>query len=237
LLEPQFLESGLVIYNWPPPYVRPYDARQPVAPQTITFQAIDDESWHVVAATLVNIFDDTFQSLTLGNYRLIHSGDVKIYENLDVLPRAFFVQNWQSSSDVETALAIMAEPDFNPRETAVLISDGLNGQLTKSFVGEARIESYEPEQVVIHTNSNEAGLLMLTDANFEGWQASVDGEPVSIETADILFKSVFVPAGEHEVVFEYVSQSYKNGRTISLIGLLIFLISLVTALWKRSSIR
>jgi len=236
VLEPQLLESGMVIYNWPPPYVRPYDAREPVAPKTITFQATDDESWHVVAATLVNIFDDTFQSLTLGNYRLIHSGDVKIYENLDVLPRAFFVQNWQSAPDVETALAIMAEPDFSPRETAVLIGDGLDEQ-QNAHVGEARIKSYEPERVVVHTNSDEAGLLMLTDADFEGWQASVDGEPVSIETADILFKSVFVPAGEHEVVFEFVSGSYKNGRLISLIGLLIFLISLVIALWKRSSIR
>lgn len=233
LLEPQLLESGMVVYNWPPPYVRPYDARQPVAPQTISFQAIDDESWHVVAATLVNMFDDTFQSLTLGNYRLIHSGDVKIYENLDLLPRAFFVQNWQSVPDVEAALSVMADPAFDPRETAVLISEQVSVNSEQSMqAGTARIVSYQSERVVIQTSSEEGGLLLLTDANYPGWQATVAGEPVSIETADILFKSLFVPAGEHEVVFEYEARSFENGRFVSALGLILLLISLIFLAWK-----
>ena len=45
----------------------------------------------------VSLVDDrtgTSQQLLLsteGDYRLVHSGDVKIYQNLDVLPRAFVV--------------------------------------------------------------------------------------------------------------------------------------------------
>ncbi len=245
LLEPQLLESGMVIYNWPPPYVRPYDARQPVAPRTISFQATDDGSWHVAAATLINVFDGTFQSLALGEYRLIHSGDVKIYENLDVLPRAFFVDNWQSAPDTETALAMMAEPDFDPRETAVLGREQLAGnsdQLTvdreqSNQSGEAIITQYEPERVVIQTNRAQDGLLVLTDANFAGWQVMIDGESADIETADILFKSVFVPAGEHEVVFAFRSGSFENGRYLTLVGLLIFVILVGRSWWKRPSMR
>jgi hypothetical protein len=238
LLEPQLLKSGMVIYNWPPPYVRSYDARRPVAPQTITFQATDDGSWHVVAATLVNVFNDTFQSLTLGNYRLIHSGDVKVYENLDALPRAFFVPNWQTAPDSETALAIMAEPDFDPRETVVLVSEEWavdSEQL--NLPGEVTIMQYEPERIVIQTNRAEDGLLLLTDAHYPGWRVTIDDQPASIETADILFKGVFVPAGEHKVVFEFESGSYENGRYISLIGLLILLFCVGFSIWqpKRTS--
>ena len=233
LLEPQLLESGMVVYNWPPPYVRPYDARHPVAPQTISFQAIDDESWHVVAATLVNMFDDTFHSLTLGNYRLIHSGDVKIYENLDLLPRAFFVPSWQFVPDVEAALSVMADPTFDPRETAVLLSEQSAVTSEQAMpIGTAHIVGYQPERVVIQTNSEAGGLLLLTDANYPGWQATVAGEPVPIETADILFKSLFVPAGEHEVLFTYKARRFENGRFVSAFGLVLLLVSLIVLAWK-----
>ena len=212
------------------------------SPEDISFVA-KDGAWSISGATLLNEESGTFMSLALGNYRLIHSGDVKIYENLDVLPRAFFVQNWQAVPDVDAALAIMAEPAFNPRETAVLISEQFavnseqsNGQRLNQ-PGDAIIMDYEPERVVVYTNADEVGLLLLTDANYVGWQASVDGAPVPIETADILFKSVFVPAGEHEVVFEYEAQSFVNGRYLTIVGLLILLVFVVVALWKRPSIR
>jgi uncharacterized membrane protein YfhO len=96
---------------------------------------------------------------------------------------------------------------------------------------------YEPERVVVYTNAAEDGLLLLTDANYEGWQVSIDGGSVPIETADILFKSVFVPAGEHEVVFTYEARSFVNGRYLTIFGLLILMVLVVVALWKRPSIR
>ncbi|PIE81654.1 MAG: hypothetical protein CSA11_03120 [Chloroflexi bacterium] len=238
LLESQLMEGGMVWFNWPPPFARSLTAGDPVVPTSITFQAGEDKSWRVVAATLVNVFDGTFQSLTLGDYRLIYSGDVKIYENLDVLPRAFFVQNWQMAPDAEAALAIMAEPDFDPRETAVFVGEQVSvGSGQSSQPGRAVITQYEPERVVIQTNANAEGLLLLTDANFPGWRAMVDGAPVSVETVDILFRGVFVPAGEHELVFEFVSGSFENGRYVTAAGLFVFLVLMGLGLWKRPLIK
>ncbi|MBE2223628.1 MAG: YfhO family protein [Anaerolineae bacterium] len=210
----------------------------PEPPQSLVLTA-GDAPWQVRGATLLNESAGTFMALTLGNYRLIHSGDVKLYENLDVLPRAFFVPNWQRVPNTETALSLMAEPEFDPRETAVLVNSQqstINNQQSTT-VGEAVITRYEPEQVVVQTNSAAAGLLLLTDANYPGWQATIDGQPVPIETADILFKSLFVPAGEHEVVFTFQSASFANGRSVSLIGLLIMLALSGVVWWKRPSIR
>jgi hypothetical protein len=195
--------------------------------------AAKDTPWHVLGATLINEASGTFMSLTLGNYRLIHSGDVKIYENLDVLPRAFFVQNWQAVPDMEAALAVMADPAFDGGKTAVLLgahpSDHQTGE-----PGEATIQLYAPERIVIHTANADAGLLLLTDANYAGWQAWLDGEPVPIETADILFRGVFVPGGEHEIVFKFKSKSYENGRYLTCIGLLLLLVFLIIAAVKAN---
>ena len=52
--------------------------------------------------------------LTLGNYRLIHSGDVKMYENLDVLPRAFLVEKWQWQPEVTSSVAATSQKALTP---------------------------------------------------------------------------------------------------------------------------
>ncbi|MFO7681622.1 MAG: hypothetical protein R6X34_16380, partial [Chloroflexota bacterium] len=197
--------------------------------QALTLAA--DSEWRILGATLLNAENGVFMPLTLGNYRLIHSGDVKVYENLDVMPRAFFAPAWQWQPDAEAALAVMAEPDFDPRETAVLLGSGPAGQQTGE-PGAAVIQHYEPERVVIRTENAADGLLLLADAHYPGWQASIDGEPVPIETADVLFRAVFVPAGEHEVVFMFKSGGYENGRYVSLAGLTLFLIASIASLWK-----
>lgn len=85
--------ANLLITNNPPqPALRlRFDRPSTVAALTLT----SDTSLAVRGASLIDERADTFQSLTLGPYRLAHSGDVKIYENLNVLPRVFIVANNQ----------------------------------------------------------------------------------------------------------------------------------------------
>ena len=45
--------------------------------------------------------------------------------------------------------------------------------------------------------------LLLTDAYYPGWTASVNGEPTAVRRADVMFRAVPMPAGESTVVFEY----------------------------------
>ncbi|NIV35148.1 MAG: hypothetical protein GWN58_38555, partial [Anaerolineae bacterium] len=40
-------------------------------------------------------------------YRLVHSGDVKVYQNLDLLPRAFIVHQARAVAGEEEALSLM----------------------------------------------------------------------------------------------------------------------------------
>ena len=182
-----------------------------------------DTACTLESLTLVDSRDGAFQALVPGNFRLIHSGDVKIYENSELLPRAFLVHDWQIVKDGEEAIAVLLNPDFDVRSTAVIESDleqpvlEIDSREPQSPV-QPQIEEYTPEKVVIQSNDPTGGLLILTDANYPGWTATIDGNPVPIYQADGLFRGLFVPPGDHELVFEYVSTPYR-------IGLIVFILS------------
>ncbi len=227
-LEPTAVDGDLVWFDW----------RETAVPQAIALHAAPDAPWQVQAATLVNAAEGTFMSLTLGDYRLIHSGDVKIYENLNVLPRAVLLADWQWQPDETAVLAAMQEPDFDPRQTAVLLGEGEGTQdLTglKDLSGLAEIVLYTPENVVVRTDAPQDSLLLLTDADYPGWRAALDGRPAAIIPADGLFRGVMVPAGEHEVAFTFAPQSLANGRALSLVGVALLLLAggYWTAVWFR----
>ncbi|MCK4299746.1 MAG: hypothetical protein KAX80_09440, partial [Planctomycetes bacterium] len=69
---------------------------------------------------------------TEGRFQLVHSGDVKIYENLDSLPRAFVVHRARVLDD-EAAIAAMKDPAFRP-ENEVILASGGRGVLSPPFI-------------------------------------------------------------------------------------------------------
>jgi hypothetical protein len=59
-------------------------------------------------------------------------------------------------------------------------------------------------------------LLVFLDADYPGWHAEVDGEPVPIHRAQDAFKSVVVPAGDHTIEFRFSSTPVHVGVGLTL---------------------
>jgi hypothetical protein len=180
----------------------------------------------LVSATLFDRRDDTFRSLVPGEYRLIHSGDVKIYENLDVLPRAFLVHDWKFAPDVSSTVNDMTDSSYDPRTTAVLLGEGI--EVSNSAAGTSAssvvIEQYQPERVQIVSESDEVAFLKLTDAFYPGWNAEIDGVSADIRQVDGLFRGVFLEPGAHRIIFEYRPWSVQIGSALSVAGILVWLL-------------
>jgi hypothetical protein len=173
---------------------------------------------------LIDRASGTFQSFVLapqGRFRLAFSGDVKIYENVDVLPRAFIVHTIRSVANDGEAVSAMQSADFDPANEVVLIGDqgsGIRdgGKDHLVILSSCHLVMYEPERVVIETSVEQASTLVLTDAYYPGWIATVDGQPTTIERADVLFRAVQIPAGQHQIEFRYEPQSFAIGALISI---------------------
>ncbi len=179
--------------------------------------------------SLIDERSGAFQSLALSPYRLVHSGDVKIYENLQALPRAFVVQDAVVLPDDAAARTSLADPNFDPASIVILASEPASSPIRHSSreadIRPAAITNYTPE--LIRLTADGPGFLVLTDAFYPGWVATVDGSPAPILRADILFRAVELSAGTHTVEFHFGPVSVKVGLWISGITWAVVLISLV----------
>lgn len=216
---PQPVSDGLWRVNW----------QTPTQVVSITLVAVADEPWRVAALTLVNPQDETFHSLVPAPFRLIYSGDVKIYEKLDVLPRAFLVSDWQWQPNIPAAVAAMQSPAFSPRRQAVLVGAPPPGfpppaPASGAAIGAATITAYEPERVVIQAATSAPALLILSDAAYPGWTAAIDGQETPILTANAMFRALLLPPGNHQITFHFRPATYLLGRWLSLLSWLILLL-------------
>ena len=64
------------------------------------------------------------------------------------------------------------------------------------------------------------GKLILSEINYPGWSAQVDGKPVEIQPYQGILRCVELADGEHEVVFRFVPKTVEFGLGFSLIALL-----------------
>jgi hypothetical protein len=85
-------------------------------------------------------------------------------------------------------------------------------------------------KVSIVLDGTSKGILVLADAFFPGWEATIDGKPARVLPVDLLYRGVEVPAGAKEVVFQYDPPLVKAGAIVSAISLGTLIIGIVLLL-------
>jgi hypothetical protein len=152
--------------------------------------------------------------------------DVQIYENPRALPRAWMVPKVVTVSEEEALRAIRGESDqpFDLREVALFEpADKTQAAFPQDKFdapAEARIVSYEPNHLAIETVSDKRAALVLSEINYPGWEATIDGRPTTIFTANYLLRAVIVPEGRHRVEMRYTAPAARRGAIITALTLI-----------------
>lgn len=166
------------------------------------------------------------------NYkRVFKDGSAIILENPNALPRLYFASSFLVAPQQEIENIINTYPTFDPK-IKVALSYDLNID-TVTGKGVAEIISYTPNQVKIKTKTNQDEILVLTDQFDEGWQSKVDDRPTIISRANLIFRAVKAPKGEHEVIFYYWPESFDLGLKISIVTLFFTIMGSIIAFKRK----
>jgi uncharacterized membrane protein YfhO len=158
------------------------------------------------------------------SFRLIKEGPVKVYENKDLLPRAFFVSNASVYAADDEVLKAMQKQGFDPRTSVLLtrqeyrkIGEGVAGERRPhgAHPAELKILKYSPNRVEIETIGNDKGFLVLADNYYPGWKVSVNGIRRNILKVNYNLRGVFLPPGNSTVTFIFDPLSFKIGAVIT----------------------
>jgi len=149
-------------------------------------------------------------------------GDWAIYEYTKSLPRAFLASSYIKETDNQKTADLIYDPQVNLREQLILTQDPPLA-LTDDPNETTDISEYRPTKITIRTSSQTNQLLFLSDTYYPGWKAAIDGQPAPVLRADLAFRAVPVPAGDHQVVMTYFPDSFRNGLVIAAMSLIVSL--------------
>jgi hypothetical protein len=154
-----------------------------------------------------------------GDMRMVDFGDLRLYSRAESPPRSLLIYQASRAGDDQQALDRMALATFNP-SSQVVISDGR--ETTSAREGQpVQPDVQAAERWRARVSLPEPGYLVQREAWYPSWRARVDGVDTPVVRADVLFRAVPVPAGNHQVELFFDSTSFVRGAWLSAAGLII----------------
>jgi hypothetical protein len=162
---------------------------------------------------------------------------VWIYQNPNVLPRAYIVHHVQVAPDGRD-LEVLQSPQFNVFRTVTLDTPlptdqaaSLSPQPVRSEA-QATITRYEAHRVDIEAQTPIPGILVLADVNYPGWQVSVDGQSEQLLQVNHALRGVYLPAGTHSISFSF--QPIIFYAALGVTGLTVVLNTVLLISWRNT---
>jgi hypothetical protein len=152
------------------------------------------------------------------------ASDTIVFRNERALPRVWLVGDVKAVSDEEALKTITgaSESDFDPRRTALVETDVKSSPLLSQLSGGtvspnavAKMSSYESNRLKIDTEAEHPSFLIVSEVNYPGWKARIDGVDTPIYQTDYLLRGVALPAGKHTVEMEYTAPAFWKGLYVS----------------------
>ena len=193
------------------------------------FAALDDPLFDLLGIRYVM----TTQDIPNESYRLVYDNEVRIYENLDAMPRAIIVPEAVGASETNrlgSDTPVGSATDGSCCRPTRKLPEPVYGERR-----ETKVREYGLNDVLVEVDIDAPGWLILTDAYFAGWRAYVRPLDVvdegtathpGIRSADLsgqrqLPGGLPFRAGLAAVRFHYTPMSFKIGLYTSFLALML----------------
>ncbi|MDP2649866.1 MAG: YfhO family protein [bacterium] len=132
--------------------------------------------------------------------KVFQEGQTIVYENKNVMSRAFFVKNVKIVKSKHESIGMLFDSSIDLNQTGI-VENGNNDLNIDWSTGSAKIAQYSINKVIINTENKDAGFLILTDTFYPTWKVLVDNKQAKLYMVDYNFRGVVVQAGKHTVEF------------------------------------
>ena len=163
-------------------------------------------------------------------FRFLYSyGDTDVFENLRAFPPAYVVPISRAEVIPDDGLQLerLKDARFDP-ERSVIISEP---PPDPSWAGPPPpvLTTPKTEWTARHVNGFELdvnafapGVLVVSQIDYPGWKAYVDGTSVPIIRANYAFPAIFISSGPHHVRFSFEPWTFKAGLSVTVLTLVLF---------------
>ena len=144
-----------------------------------------------------------------------------LYANRERGTRAQVVYAATVLPALDAALTRVLAPGFDPRQEVVLEASpaGRYPPRARQPPTPAAVRREGPTRIEVTAEALAPGILVLAEACFPGWTATIDGEPAPIHCANLLTRGVELAPGRHVVRFEYRAPGLTAGVAATVISL------------------
>ncbi|EKD64456.1 MAG: hypothetical protein ACD_50C00382G0001, partial [uncultured bacterium] len=192
----------------------------------VTPQKYDSPITNLLNVKYILTFDELSQP---GFKKILEEGETKVYQNENVLPRAFFVNEVIKVANRDQELERLLDKNFNLKTQAVASSFEFASQ---SFSAQIILEKYTDQSLEMTTISDNDAPLILSNVFYPGWKAFIDGQETEIKRANFILQALIVPQGKHAVEFKFKPKSFYNGLYLSMIAVVLTAVS-AFFLWNK----
>ena len=200
----------------------------------------------VKMARIQDVIDSVFRSergipfevLDMLNAKYLIDQQSKLSKNPSALGNAWYVDSFVHVNSATEELSQLKS--FNSR-TEAIIHDKDFGDYASSLVNHAAdsntsrsiaMTQYAPNRLVYKTNCEREEFAVFSEIWYgpnKGWTAYIDNQKVDVDgfnhvRVNYLLRGMKIPAGEHEIVFEFNPKKFVDGEKVSLASSLIILL-------------
>lgn len=150
-------------------------------------------------------------------------GKYSVVEDTTALPRFRVVPCVEAAATGDEAFAKLLVLD--PARSVVI--EGAGASACAAETGSATLAEYSEQAVSLDVAG--PGTLVIADTWYPGWVATLDGSAVPIERADLIYRAISLPPGEHAVTLHYQPTRLLVLLGVSVVSLLLVVVGALSS--------
>jgi len=178
------------------------------------------------------------------DYETVYNDGINlILENRNFIPRFYFVSEIIDVDTLEDAKEILWEENISWehekvdfRNTALVEDIDFGRKKFSTHDSIVDVISYKNNEVSVRTKSKDDSFLVFSDTYYPGWKAYIDDVETRVYRTNGIIKGVYIPGGEHNVVFRYTPRYFWLGFIVSLSTFILVIAGIIVLFFKRKKV-